>query len=150
LSGKVNPTVADLCVFSKFITRYNYSFSHYHHGKNLPIEKMSSFFKFDAFNSWSYHHGNVPLLNSHLPNLYRKPMKDVIFSVTHDSDYVSTKLKGYSRHLWELKCNVPGGGPDSAVDYFFIDYTGEKISAASHDEFKQKYNDRFDSYFVPL
>jgi hypothetical protein len=147
LYGKEQPTVADLCIFIKTVTRYNYSYSHFHYDQDLPVDKMSSFFKFGDFDGWAYHHGFKPLINSHLPTHYKLPLKKIVFSVLKDENYLLNKSKGLSQHLWDIRCNAASQS-DAAIDYFFIDYTGERVKAKSFSEYREKYGTRFDSYFI--
>jgi hypothetical protein len=114
-----------------------------HYDPDLPVEKVSSFYKRKEFDSWSYYHGIEPLIDSHLPERYKLPLKKVIFSVLKDLDYMK-KEKTYSQELWKLKCNTYRF--DGQLDYMFIDYTGERIQARSEEEYRTKYGTRFDSY----
>jgi len=143
LSGKTAPTVVDLSLFGKTIIRYNYANQHMHYDPDLPVEKVSSFYKTKDFDSWSYYHGIEPLIDSHLPERYKLPLKKVIFSVLKDPNYMK-KEKTYSQELWKLKCNTYRF--DGQLDYMFIDYTGERIQARSEEEYRTKYGTRFDSY----
>lgn len=143
LSGKSTPTVIDLALFARTINRYNYSNSHLHYGTNVPVEKVSSFYKFKDFDRWSWYHGLEPMIDSHLPKRYKSTLKNVIFSVLKDSEYMN-KGKTYSQELWRLKCN--NHQFDGKIDYMFIDYTGERISAKDEEEYRTKYGTRFDGY----
>jgi len=149
LFGKTNPTVADLCVFVNIAGRSNNIFNHHHYDQNMKVDKLSSFYRFTEFSKWAYYHGNKHLINSHLPHHYRAPIRDTIFSVLHDQSYINSKLKVNSRHLWKLKCTSDSSlfKADSAHSHFFIDYSGEWISATTEEEYRQKYGNRFDSYF---
>lgn len=147
LSGYTDPTVAQLCLFTDLVTNYNYSMSHLHYDTNLSSTKLSSFFRSHWFERWAYNHAPKYMVNSHMSHGYRIPMKKCIYGLLRDEDYVRNKGKGDSRHLWTLKCSEPGNTADKS-QYFFIDYHGERISAATYDEYRTKYGDRFDSYFT--
>jgi hypothetical protein len=146
LYGKDKPTVADLCIYVKTMTRYNFSYNHCHYEHDLDINTVSSFFKFGDFDRWTYHHGVNPLINSHLPPYYKLPLKKTVFSVLKDENYLLNKSKESSQHLWDIRCNSQQPGLNAEIDYF-IDYTGERVRAKSLFEYREKYGTRFDSYF---
>lgn len=146
--GKTVTTVAEACSMLALFTNHNCTFSNIHHDVDLSPTRMPTFFRFDSLYRWGYYHGHKYLKDNHLPTSYRIPMKELILSVTHDREYFECKTKVNSRHLWKLNCNTGDGrGGDSSIQYFFIDSTGERVSADSREDYREKYGNRFNSYF---
>lgn len=152
LYGKDKPTIADLCLFANMGTKANNSVMHLHYDKNLKFNKISAFYDNYLIRQWNYFHAEKYMIGSHLSSGYKIPAKKIIFDVLKDDDYFVSKKKGASQDLWRRKCKV-GNSNDRSLHtphgYFFIDYTGEFISAESKEEYVDKYNGRFDHYFNP-
>ena len=147
--GKHNPTVADLCLFANMSTKSNNSVMYLHYDYNLKIEKLSPFYDHHIFRRWNYFHAEKYMIDIHYANKYKLPAKKIIFDILHDSNYMNSKGKGHSQDLWKKKCSV-GDKFDTTHNYFFIDYTQEKIFANNKEEFFEKYQNRFDNYFYKL
>lgn len=145
LYGKQNGDVSDLVIFIEGICKSSKNL-HIHYEKDLKKEQFYSFYGSPWFMSWLYHHSAKYMVDSHLSEYYKTPHKKSILEVFPDP-ILKFKNKGYSRHLWTLKCNN-GGGADSAIDYFFINYDNERISASCIEEYREKYGTRFDHYFT--
>lgn len=152
LSGKVNPTIADMCIYVNTVTKSNHGVMFLHYDRNIPATKIASFYENSELRRWNHHHSPRYLVDSHIPKVYKRPAKDVIYSVLKDSVYVDTKTKSPSQDLWRSRCSISQQSPSLDTlshNYFFIDYTGEFVSASSKEEYEEKYQGRFDHYFSP-
>jgi len=139
----------DLKSFHTLNAYWQGKFSHtLYYDDNLRLDKLYSFHKHKLFESWAFYNNNSYVQDSW--KTYKWPAKKYIFSFTKDLSYYENKTKEYSRDLWKKYCfNTQG---TTASLFYFIDYTGERITCDSlpfpdKDRFFEKYENRFDNYF---